>query len=105
MAIHPLAHTAPDQDTLTMRAVFSEEARQDAAPINRRQYVFVGTDCILLGGCFLPDLVFGAKSLLDGRFADHYRLHPIVADSPGVTRSRFHAQATRYFSTDTGFRT
>lgn len=50
--------------------------RQSSAPITIGDYCFVGTDCVLLGGAFLPSYsILGAKSLLNKKYGDEYCLY------------------------------
>jgi acetyltransferase-like isoleucine patch superfamily enzyme len=77
-----------------------ERARQTAAPITVGRYCFIGTNCVLLAGSSLPDCcVLGAKSLLNKRFEESYRLYG------GVPASPIKALPTdaAYFSRKTGF--
>jgi acetyltransferase-like isoleucine patch superfamily enzyme len=52
------------------------ESRQHSAPISIGAYCFIGTNCVLLGGCALPDYsVLGAKSLLNKAHTETHRLY------------------------------
>lgn len=49
---------------------------QDSAPIRIGEYAFVGTNVVCLGGGELPPRsVLGAKSLLNKKFIEEYRLY------------------------------
>jgi len=60
-----------------------QESRQHAEPISIGAYCFVGTNCVLLGGCVLPDYsVLGAKSLLNKAHTDTHHLYGGVPATP-----------------------
>ena len=76
------------------------ENRQSSQPIAIGRYCFVGTNCVLLGGCQLPDYsVLGAKSLLRQVYSEPYQLYggtparPLKELSPDLG----------YFTRDRGF--
>ena len=52
------------------------ENRQDSAPIKIGEYVFVGTNVVVLGGSSLPSYsVLGAKSMLNKNYKDQWKLY------------------------------
>lgn len=60
-----------------------ELCRQSSAPITIGAYCFVGTNCVLLGGCALPDYsVLGAKSLLNRAYDETHNLYAGVPARP-----------------------
>ena len=76
-----------------------EEGRQSSKPVTIGDYCFVGTDCVLLGGCSLPDYsILGAKSLLTHAYVDKYMLYGGVPARP----IREMAKDCEYFKRPTG---
>jgi acetyltransferase-like isoleucine patch superfamily enzyme len=74
--------------------------RQSSEPISIGKYCFVGTDCVLLGGCALPDnSVLGAKSLLNKSYSDTYWLY---AGTPAKPVKQLNPNLA-FFSRRTGF--
>ena len=76
------------------------DGRQDSAPITIGDYVFVGTNVVLLGGSVLPNYsVLGAKSLLNKAFNQPYTLYGGV---PAKALQPLPGDA-KYFTRTTGF--
>lgn len=76
------------------------DSRQDSAPIKIGDYTFVGTNVVVLGGAVLPDYcVLGAKSLLNKRHTEKWRLYGGV---PAKDLSSLPADA-KYFTREKGF--
>lgn len=76
-----------------------EKGRQSSKPVTIGDYCFVGTDCVLLGGCSLPDYsILGAKSLLTHAYVDKYMLYGGVPARP----IREMAKDCEYFKRPTG---
>ena len=77
-----------------------ERCIQSSTPITIGDYCFVGTDCVLLGGCSLPNYsVLGAKSLLNKAYSEDYYLYAGVPAKPVKPL----LQTIKYFSRTTGF--
>lgn len=75
-------------------------SRQSCSPIEIGDYCFLGTNCVLLGGCSLPSYsVLGAKSLLNKQWTETYRLYGGVPAEPLKTLP----EDMGYFRRDTGF--
>ncbi|WP_204101469.1 acyltransferase [Occallatibacter savannae] len=76
------------------------QSRQTSKPIVIGEYCFVGTACVLLGGCALPDYsVLGACSLLNKQYSESYVLYagnPAKPVKPLSTKMG-------YFTRSTGF--
>lgn len=74
--------------------------RQTSAPIHIGDYCFLGTNCVLLAGCGLPDFsVLGAKSLLNKTFTTTHQLYGGVPAKPLQTLPADYG----YFRRTTGF--
>lgn len=74
--------------------------RQDSSSISIGSYVFVGTNCILLGGSCLPSYsVLGALSLLNKSYSEEYSL---FAGNPAKKVKSLDADCM-YFNRATGF--
>jgi len=88
------------QSQILTHSIDLKESRQSSEPILIGDYCFVGTKCVLLGGCALPDYsVLGAKSLLNKCHAETHRLY---AGSPALPVKELPA-TWRYFSRPSGF--
>ena len=78
--------------------VFSN--RQDSEPIIIGDYCFVSTSVSVLGGAVLPDCsVLGAKSLLNKKYEETWRLYAGVPARPIKVIS----EDAQYFKRETGF--
>jgi len=76
------------------------ECRQSSKPITIGDYCFVGTGCVLLAGCTLPDYsVLGASSILNKQYSDPYFLYAGNPARPVKPLSKEIA----YFTRTTGF--
>ncbi len=85
---------------LMTHSVNLELSRQEAYPITVGAYCFVGTNCVLLGGCVLPDCsVLGAKSLLTQAFTDGHYLYGGVPAKP----IKALPETTKYFHRTSGY--
>lgn len=59
------------------------EGRQDSAPITIKEYTFIGTNVVVLGGAVLPShSVLGAKSLLNKEYIETWTLYGGVPAKP-----------------------
>jgi hypothetical protein len=68
---------------LMTHSINLEQGRQGSKPIRIGEYCFVGTGCIVLGGCVLPDYsVVGAGSLLNNVYTEKYFLYGGVPAKP-----------------------
>jgi hypothetical protein len=73
-----------------------ENCRQSSEPVTIGDYCFIGTDCVLLGGCHLPSYsVLGAKSLLNRRYQQEYVLYAGVPAKPVGELDKTHGYFTR----------
>jgi len=77
-----------------------EDCRQSSAPIGIGDYCFVGTNCVFLGGSFLPSYsVLGAKSLLDKCYTESNWLYAGVP----ARQVKQLSKELQYFSRPTGY--
>ncbi|MCC6817482.1 MAG: acyltransferase [Bacteroidia bacterium] len=73
---------------------------QDSAPIEIGDFTFVGTNVVMLGGAKLPAYsVLGAKSLLNKKFEEEYKLYGGVPAKPIADMPK----DTKYFFRTDGF--
>jgi acetyltransferase-like isoleucine patch superfamily enzyme len=85
---------------LITHSIDLEAGRQSAEPIEIGEYCFVGTNCVMLGGSSLPHhSVLGAKSLLNKKWDEPYRLYGGVPAKPLKELS----QEMGYFRRTEGF--
>lgn len=75
------------------------ENRQSAQPIEIGDYCFIGTDCVILGGCALPPYsVLAAKSLLNRKHEEQFTLYGGIPARPLKALNR----DLKYFQRTTG---
>lgn len=76
------------------------ENRQHSEPIIIGEYTFVGTNVVVLGGSVLPPRsVLGAKSMLNKKFEEEWKLYGGVPAKPLTDLDR----NARYFTRKDGF--
>lgn len=76
------------------------ENRQHSEPIEIGEYTFVGTNVVVLGGSVLPPRsVLGAKSLLNRKFEDEWKLYGGVPAKPVADLDK----SAKYFTRKDGF--
>jgi len=81
--IGAFATLAGFRSQLLTHSIDLEVNRQSSEPIEIGEYCFVGTDCVILGGCSLPHhSVLGAKSLLNSTYHDSFQLYAGVPAKP-----------------------
>jgi acetyltransferase-like isoleucine patch superfamily enzyme len=88
------------QTQMLTHSVDLVESRQDSSPIHIGDYAFVGTNCVVLGGSVLPShSVLGAKSLLNKKFTEEWKVY---GGSPARIVGEISRDA-KYFSRKEGF--
>jgi len=81
--IGAFATVAGFRSQLLTHSIDLEAGRQSSEPIEIGEYCFVGTNCVILGGCNLPHhSVLGAKSLLNEIYHDSFQLYAGVPAKP-----------------------
>ena len=76
------------------------DGRQSSHPITIGHHCFVGTNCVLLGGCVLPDYaVLGAMSMLNKEHTEQYYLYGGVPAKPVKKLP----EDAKYFTREVGF--
>lgn len=81
--IGAFATVAGFRSQLLTHSIDLAAGRQSSEPIEIGEYCFVGTNCVILGGCSLPHhSVLGAKSLLNESYANPYQLYAGVPAKP-----------------------
>ena len=75
------------------------ENRQHSEPIIINDYTFVGTNVVVLGGAILPaKSILGAKSLLNKKYVDEFKLYAGVPAKPVSDLDK----DSKYFKRDSG---
>ena len=85
---------------LLTHSIDLEAGRQSSEPIEIGEYCFVGTNCVILGGCSLPHhSVLGAQSLLNETYTNPFQLYAGVPAKPVKELS----PELKYFQRKEGF--